>query len=331
MTWNVDFIWMIHGTVKNHLGSFTKAMTNHMAEVYFRAWNKATGDFLDKMEVVCIQDLMQNAILLHRTSPVHGKVRQMVGYFHKRKGCQHVDRMLFELYKPILWRALSAPNHEVRANATLLFTEAFAVHDPAQSSQSIDATIQGQLDTLMGLLDDPHPLVRSSATLGVCRILGSCWELLPPTVVSDFLKKLNGLHDTSEKVRSTFLDMLLKVKAVRAAKFWDVCSMDHLLARLEHDSPPVCRRVVDLLFKSFFPVNESEKEWCCRCITLIQMNPRAARRFYQYASLHTAPTNIVKLMLSIRRVLNTCLPRQAELSQADLSQAELSQADLSQG
>ena len=28
----------------------------------------------------------------------------------------------------------------------------------------------------------------------------------------------NGLHDTSEKVRSTFLDMLLKVKAVRAAK-----------------------------------------------------------------------------------------------------------------
>ncbi|KAG7258264.1 hypothetical protein CRUP_020616, partial [Coryphaenoides rupestris] len=144
------------------------------------------------------------------------------------------------------------------------------------------------------------------------------------------------------KVRSTFLDMLLKVKAVRAAKFWDVCSMDHLLARLEHDSPPVCRRVVDLLFKSFFPVNESEKEWCCRCITLIQMNPRAARRFYQYASLHTAPTNIVlptivvlpstvvKLMLSIRRVLNTCLPRQAELSQADLSQAELSQADLSQ-
>jgi len=35
-------------------------------------------------------------------------------------------------------------------------------------------------------------------------------------------------------------------------------------------------------------------------------------------------------MLSIRRVLNTSLPRQAELSQAELSQAELSQAELSQ-
>ncbi|KAK0137768.1 Condensin-2 complex subunit G2 [Merluccius polli] len=366
-SWNVDFIWMIHATIKNQLQFFTKALTNHIAEIYFRAWKKATGDFLEKIESVCIQDLMQNAIMLHRTSPVHGKVRQIVSYFHKRKGCKHVDRMLYELYKPILWRALSAPNHEVRANATLLFTEAFAVHDPTQSSQSIDASIQKQLDTLMGLLDDPQPMVRSSATLGVCKILATCWELLPPSVITDFLKKLvvelaadchsadvrcsvfkclsmvldnplshpllekllpalkNSLHDTSEKVRSSFLDMLLKVKAVRAAKFWDVCNMEHLLARLALDSQPVSKRIVNLLFKSFFPVNVSEREWCCRCIALIQMNPCAARKFYQYAHLHTAPTNIVKLMLSIRRVLNTCLPSQTDLSQTDLSQAELSQ------
>lgn len=75
-------------------------------------------------------------------------------------------------------------------------------------------------------------------------------------------------------------------------QFWDVCSMDHLLARLAVDSHSVSKRIVDLLFKSFFPVNESEKEWCCRCITLIQMNPMAARKFYQFAHKHTAPTNI---------------------------------------
>ncbi|CAL8400223.1 unnamed protein product [Gadus morhua 'NCC'] len=371
-SWNVDFIWMIHGTIKNQLEFYNKAMTNHIAEIYFRAWKKATGDFLEKMESVCVQDLMKNAILLHRTSPVHGNVRQIMSYFHKRKGCQRVDRMLFELYKPILWRALSAPNHEVRANAALLFTEAFALHDPAQSSQGIDAAIQKQLDTLMGLLDDPHPLVRSTATLGVCHILASCWELLPPTVITDFLKKLvlelaadsssadvrcsvfkclslvldnalshpllekllpalkNSLHDTSEKVRSSFLDMLLKVKAVRAAKFWSVCNMDHLLARLALDSQPVSKRIVNLLFKSFFPVNGSETEVCCRCITLIQMNPRAARKFYQYAYLYTAPTNLVKLMHSIRRVLNTCIPSQADVNQADVTPADVSQGELSQ-
>lgn len=80
-------------------------------------------------------------------------------------------------------------------------------------------------------------------------------------------------------------------------QFWDVCSMDHLLARLAIDSHSVSKRIVDLLFKSFFPVNESEKEWCCRCITLIQMNPMAARKFYHLAHRHTAPTNISEYKL----------------------------------
>lgn len=37
----------------------------------------------------------------------------------------------------------------MRANATLLFTEAFPVHDPDQSNKSIDEAIQKQLDTVM--------------------------------------------------------------------------------------------------------------------------------------------------------------------------------------
>lgn len=236
--------------------------------------------------------------------------------------------------------------------------------------------------------------MRSTAILGVCKILAKCWELLPPPIVTDFLKKLvmematdcsspdvrcsvfkvddllalrsalsrfdwwcsshlwfgsqclsivldNGfshpllekflpalkysLHDNSEKVRTAFLDMLIKVKAVRAAKvtpplptrlfkaasessqrrlpwslqFWNVCSMEHLLARLAMDSQSVSKRIVDLLFKSFFPVNESEREWCCRCVTLIQMNPMAARKFYQFAHRHTAPTNISESLRTV--------------------------------
>ncbi|XP_044033213.1 condensin-2 complex subunit G2 isoform X2 [Siniperca chuatsi] len=363
-SWNVDFIWVIHGTIKNQLEFYSKTMTTHITEIYFRAWKKASGDFLEKIESSCIQDFMQNAIFLHRSSPVHAKVRQIVNYFHTRKGCHKVDKMLCDLYKPILWKALSAPNFEVRANATLLFTDAFPVHDPDHNNKNIDETIQKQLDTAMGLLDDPHPTVRSNATLGVCKILAKCWELLPPTIITDFLKKLvmelaadtsspdvrcsvfkcltivldnalshpllekllttlkYSLHDNSEKVRTAFLDMLIKVKAVRAAKFWDVCNMDHLLARLAIDSHSVSKRIVDLLFKSFFPVNESEREWCCRCITLIQMNPMAARKFYQYAHKHTAPTNIIKLMLAIRRVLNSCIQTDCDLSEINDSNKE---------
>nr|XP_019943442.1 PREDICTED: condensin-2 complex subunit G2 [Paralichthys olivaceus] len=360
-SWNVDFIWVIHGTIKNQLEFYNKSVTAHITEIYFRAWKKASGEFLEQIENLCIQDFMQCAILLHRASPVHAKVRQIVSYFHTRKGCNKVDKMLHDLYKPILWKALNAPNYEVRANATLLFTEAFPVHNPDQTNEHIDETIQKQLDTIMALLEDPHPTVRSNATLGVCKILAKCWELLPPTIITDFLKKLvielsadtsspdvrcsvfkcltivldnalshpllekllptlkYSLHDTSEKVRTAFLDMLLKVKAVRAAKFWDVCNMDHLLARLAIDSQSVSKRIVDLLFKSFFPVNETEREWCCRCITLIQMNPMAARKFYQHVYRHTAPTNIIKMMLAIRRVLNSCIQTDFDVTEINES------------
>ncbi|KAL4635297.1 condensin-2 complex subunit G2 [Arapaima gigas] len=364
-SWNVNFIAMIHGTIKNQLQFFTKSVTDHVADIYFRAWKNASGVILEAKNT-CIQDFMQHAVLLHRDSPVHPRVRQIMSYFHKQKLRQGVDEMLFQLYKPILWRGLKATNSEVRANAALLFTEAFPIQDPSLGSEKIDEAIQKQLDLLFLLLEDPQPVVRSTAVLGVCKILAKYWEVIPPAVLTDFLKKLvtdlaaditspdvrcsvfkcmavildnnlshplleqllpalkNSLHDNSEKVRVSFVDLLLKLKATRAAKFWKVCSMEHLLARLEVDSRPISRRIVDLLFNSFFPINQSEEVWCERCVTLIQMNPAAARKFYQYAHAFTAPTNIAKLMLTIRRCLNACIQRDRaeDLNETDSSNKE---------
>lgn len=102
-SWNSNFIWVIHGTIKNQLEFYSKydpgfilmdtsqlslrvihdsmslfrTMTDHIAQVYFRAWKKATGEVQEQIESSCIQDLMQNAIFLRRTSPVHAKVRQV--------------------------------------------------------------------------------------------------------------------------------------------------------------------------------------------------------------------------------------------------------------
>ncbi|KAF3836623.1 hypothetical protein F7725_029181 [Dissostichus mawsoni] len=190
-SWNINFI-------SDNNGSYR--------EIYFRAWKKAEGDFLEKIESSCI-----------------------VSYFHSKKGCEKVDKMLSNLYKPILWKALTvrvnATNFEVRANATLLFTEAFPVLDMENSNKSKDEAIQKQLDTVMVLLDDPHPTVRSNAILGVCKILAKYWELLPAAIITDFLRslmescsRLCKFARNSEKVRIAFLDMLLKVKAARAAK-----------------------------------------------------------------------------------------------------------------
>uniref|UniRef100_UPI00398EB370 condensin-2 complex subunit G2 isoform X2 n=1 Tax=Pristiophorus japonicus TaxID=55135 RepID=UPI00398EB370 len=350
-SWDVEFIKMIHGTIKNQLHFFPKSMMAFVAEIYFRAWKKASGMFLKMIEYNCIQDFMHHGVHLPRNSPVHSKVQEVLSYFHQQKLRSGVDEMLHRLYQPILWRGLKARNSEVRANAAILFVEAFPVRDPGLTNEDIDTAIQRQFEDIFNLLEDPQPLVRSTGVLGVCRIAGKYWEMIPPSILTDLLTKVlrdlsadvssadvrcsvfkclpvtldnrmshplleqllpglkNSLHDNSEKVRVAFVDLLLKIKAARAAKFWKICPMEHLLARLELDARPVARRIVNLLFNSFFPVNQPEEIWCERCVTLVQMNPMAARKFYQYAHEHTAPTNIAKLMLVIRRCLNACIQR----------------------
>ncbi|NXJ75515.1 CNDG2 protein, partial [Trogon melanurus] len=359
-SWNVNFIKMIHGTVKNQLQFFPRSLMEYISEVYFRAWKKVSGEFLEILEHNCIQDFMHHGIHLPRSSSVHSKVREMLSYFHKQsKVRQGVEEMLYRLYQPILWRALKARNSEVRSNAAFLFVDAFPVRDPSFNTEEMDNEIQKQFEELFSLLEDPHPVVRSTGILGVTQITSKYWEMIPPTILADLFKKLtvelacditsadvrcsvfkclpiildnklshplleqllpavkHSLHDNSEKVRVAFVDMLLKVKATKAAKFWNICPMEHLLARLEVDSRPVSRRIVNLLFNSFFPINQPEDVWCERCVTLIQMNAAAARKFYQYAYEYTAPTNIAKLMLTIRRCLNACIQKSMKESLHD--------------
>ncbi|MBZ3883563.1 Condensin-2 complex subunit G2, partial [Sciurus carolinensis] len=317
------------------------------------------------IESDCIQDFMFHGIHLPRKSPVHARVREVLSYFHHQKKVrQGVEEMLYRLYKPILWRGLKARNSEVRSNAALLFVEAFPVRDPNFHAIEMDSEIQKQFEELYSLLEDPYPIVRSTGILGVCKITSQYWEMMPPTILIDLLKKVTGelafdtssadvrcsvfkclpiildnklshplleqllpalrysLHDNSEKVRVAFVEMLLKIKAVRAAKFWKICPMEHILVRLQMDSRPVSRRLVSLVFNSFLPVNQPEEVWCERCVTLVQMNHAAARRFYQHAHEHTACTNIAKLIHVIRHCLNACVQRALQEHQEDAEERE---------
>nr|XP_034984741.1 condensin-2 complex subunit G2 isoform X1 [Zootoca vivipara] len=364
-TWNVNFIKMIHGTVKNQLLCFPRSLISHIAEVYFRAWKKASGNVLEVIEHSCIQDFMHHAIHLPKKSPLNSKVRELLIYFHKQNKCrQGVEEVVYRLYQPILWRALKARNSEIRSNAALLFMDAFPIIDPSFNKEDMENEIQRQFDELFTLLEDPQPLVRSTGVLGVSKIAFKYWEIIPANVLADLLKTLiedlafdaasadvrcsvfkclpiildnvlthplleqllpalkYNLHDNSEKVRVAFVDMLLKIKSVKAAKFWKICPIEHLLTRLEIDSRPVSRRIVNLLFSSFMPIDQPEEVWCERCVTLIQMNPAAARKFYQYAYAYTTPTNIAKLMLTIQSCLNACIRQGLKTSDSDDEDSE---------
>uniref|UniRef100_A0A2K6PWG7 Non-SMC condensin II complex subunit G2 n=1 Tax=Rhinopithecus roxellana TaxID=61622 RepID=A0A2K6PWG7_RHIRO len=198
--WNINFIRMIHGTIKNQLQGLQKSLMVYIAEIYFRAWKKASGKILETIENDCIQDFMFHGIHLPRRSPVHSKVREVLSYFHHQKKVrQGVEEMLYRLYKPILWRGLKARNSEVRSNAALLFVEAFPIRDPNLHAIEMDSEIQKQFEELYSLLEDPYPMVRSTGILGVCKITSKYWEMMPPTILIDLLKKVTGelAFDTS--------------------------------------------------------------------------------------------------------------------------------------
>ncbi|XP_015666969.1 condensin-2 complex subunit G2 [Protobothrops mucrosquamatus] len=356
-TWNVNFIKLIHETIKNQFLCYPRSLMKHIAEIYFRAWNKSSGEILEVIEYSCIQDFIHHAVHLPRKSQINAKVRELLSYFHKQNKCREgVEEVLYRLYEPILWRALKVRNSEIRSNAALLFGDVFPILDP-NCNEDREKGVQRQFDELFALLQDPEPLVRSTGVLAVSKITYKYWEMIPAKVIIGLLKILTeelafdassadvrcavfkclpiildntlshllleqflptlkyNIHDSSEKVRVAFVDMLLKIKAMKAAKFWNICPVEHLLARLEVDSRPVSRRLVNLLISSFLPINQPEV-WCERCVTLIQMNASAARTFYQYVHEYISPTNIAKLMFTIRNCLNGCIQQELKESES---------------
>jgi condensin-2 complex subunit G2 len=92
-------------------------------EIIFRAWTSATGACLLELQDG-IQGLMEASILA-TTPAMAAAVRRVLNGLHRQKHHPGVDRMLLDLYEPILFRALSAANPEVRRNALNVFVDAF--------------------------------------------------------------------------------------------------------------------------------------------------------------------------------------------------------------
>ena len=90
--------------------------------------------------------------------------------------------------------------------------------------------------------------------------------------------------DVKDSVRAAFVDMLLTIKHLKLIQFWDVVSIEEILAQLEVEtSSQVCYKIVKLLLNSFFPTDEDNNEETKieRCLYLVKENRPASRKFYR--------------------------------------------------
>ncbi|XP_029192981.2 condensin-2 complex subunit G2-like [Acropora millepora] len=174
----------------------------------------------------------------------------------------------------VFWELI--PAHVIKMFLTTLITE--LAFDTSSSAVRV-AVFQG----LKVLLDNrlSHPLLKT--------LLVHLQDLV---------------HDSSEKVRIAFLDVLLFVKGLKAIKFWNIVPLEQLLCQLEvEQSASVTRRLVKLLVNSFHPTSKGPDIQVSRCLALWKSNPVASRKFYQYVHLHSTLSATGKFMLFLCQYL----------------------------
>ncbi|XP_073235471.1 condensin-2 complex subunit G2-like [Porites lutea] len=170
----------------------------------------------------------------------------------------------------VFWELI--PAHVIKMFLTTLINE--LAFDTSSSAVRV-AVFQGLKFVLDNRLS--HPLLKP--------LLGNLQDLV---------------HDTAERVRVAFLDVLILVKGLKAIKFWNIVPLEQLLSQLEvEQSAAVIRRIVKLLVNSFHPTGKGADTQVTRCSALWQSNPVAARKFYQYVHLHSTVSATGKFMVCL--------------------------------
>lgn len=151
---------------------------------------------------------------------------------------------------------------------------------------------------------DTEKLFEAFYLLSLQAMIQLCDNHLCVPMLQTILPQLqNFVHDSSEKVRIAMFDLLLKVKGLRAIKFWNLVSVEHILARLQLDSAPVVKRIMKLIQPSFVPLHESANDQVNRCLTLIGLNMAAARQFFLNLRHCISFADVVKYIILLCRTL----------------------------
>lgn len=131
-------------------------------------------------------------------------------------------------------------------------------------------------------------------------------------ILSIALPRLGPLiHDNVEKVRFSFLDLLLtlKSKRIRSIRYFDVVPLDDLLTRLPIESPAAAAKIMTLLVSSYFPLERKGKSaeeiaasQVRACMTMLRSNKTACKFFYKNINLHVPPGPLCEFAMRLSSV-----------------------------
>ncbi|XP_037474041.1 uncharacterized protein LOC119350199 [Triticum dicoccoides] len=178
-------------------------------EVVFRAW-KDGGWVRGEIGEGFLQGMVEAAV--HAADKEVAKAaRRILWAFVEQKAVAGVEKLVFSLSEPVLFRSLQVANSNVRRNALLLLLDLFPLEDPDVTKDVNDPLLEKQFFLLDKLLMDDCPEIRAITVEGICRILNQFWEVVPSPTISKKLSKIvdDMSKDSCNEVRLSTLNGLI--------------------------------------------------------------------------------------------------------------------------
>ncbi|KAK1588054.1 hypothetical protein Q3G72_019459 [Acer saccharum] len=197
--------------IKSQIPFGRKSVLEAYGEVLFRAWKGVAEEGFRK-EIVdgFLQGLVEGAI--HASSKgFAASVRRVLGGFINQRTIDGVEKLLFKLAEPVIFRSLQVANSNVRHNSLHLLLDLFPLEDPDSTKEVKDTLLDKQFFLLEKLLMDDCPDVRVVAVEGCCRILHLFWEIIPSSTITKILTKIfdDVSHDLCNEVRLSTLNGII--------------------------------------------------------------------------------------------------------------------------
>ncbi|KAK6793555.1 hypothetical protein RDI58_007008 [Solanum bulbocastanum] len=234
--------------LKSQIPFGRKSILEAFGEIVFRAWKASEGLAKDEIENSFLQGMIDSCV--HASSAVlAASIRRVLGGFINQRTTEGVEKLIFRLAEPVVFRSLQAANSNVRQNSLHLFLDLFPLEDPDATKEVKDTLLDKQFFLLDKLLVDECPDVRVVAVEGCCRILRLFWEVIPSPTITKTLTKIfeHMIHDSCSEVRlSTVNAVIYLLGNPHSHEILKVLlpRMGHLILDI---SPPVRAAVVDLL------------------------------------------------------------------------------------
>ncbi|XP_031261940.1 uncharacterized protein LOC116120144 [Pistacia vera] len=196
--------------IKSQIPFGRKSMLEAYGDVLFRAWKGVDEGFREEIEDGFLQGLVEGAI--HGSSrEFAASIRRVLGGFISQRTTHGVEKMLFKLAEPVIFRSLQVANSNVRQNALHLLLDLFPLEDPDATKEVKDTLLDKQFYILEKLLMDDSPDVRVVAVEGCCRILLLFWEIIPSSSITKIITKIldDVSHDICNEVRLSTLNGII--------------------------------------------------------------------------------------------------------------------------